>query len=116
MYPTDRWEPYSEKHEAYHIIYVNLTPQEAIEVTRPHIGKSGKLFQGFFNLEFTVEKHLVEGEIREVVRMYNYRPDAKKKKEAWLLLFRDFDGQKAIEWIEREFVRKEWLSPPANVR
>ena len=32
-----------------------------------------------------------------------------KRKNAWNVVFASMNGKEAVEWIEREFIKKQWL-------
>jgi len=110
MYPKERWgKRYKQKHDNYHILFVNLKPKEAVEKIAKYCDRDGKVSEEFFHTIFAVEN---KGGITE--RKTTRGPG--KRKRAWGIVFGAMNGFEAIEWIEREFIRKEWLttsSPPS---
>ena len=111
IYPKERWgTQYSEKHEAWHINFINLTPKEVVDVIRSYTADDGNVSDQFFSMRLTVEHTLVNGKKQKVVRLVKNKQGALKRKRAWMFFFGDLDVQHAIKWIEREFIKKEWLS------
>lgn len=76
------------KHVAWHRIFGNCLPEEAIDLIRLWTRKDGQWDMRYFT-----------------------RPNGMTNKR-WQDLNFLFDGagpSEAIEWLEREFIRKEWL-------
>jgi len=76
------------KHVAWHTLFGNSLPSEAISLVRFWTRKDGQLDMRFFT-----------------------KPNGERngRAKAWKILFDDLTPAEAIAWIEREFVRKEWL-------
>jgi len=106
MYPKERWgRQYKQKHDAYHILFVNLKPKEVVEKIAKYCGEDGKVSEEIFYTIFAVEERGMATE-----RKTNRGPG--KRKKAWQIVFGAMNGFEAIEWIKREFIRKEWLNAP----
>ena len=113
FYPESRWsKDYKKKHEAWHTLFVNLKSKEAVLAIRHFTEENGRLNEALFNIEFRVVEVLKDGEISTEVFFEKNSRRHKNKEEAWALLFGELNAHKAIEWIEREFIRKEWLNAP----
>lgn len=112
IYPKERWLPESKKHDNWHVFAVNLTPEEVVGKIKAYINEDGSLGDEFFDIFFRVEEEY-EGVgvrtdavfIQEVLDL----PQAEQREEAWQIVFPGINGLEAVEWIEREFIRKEWL-------
>lgn len=109
LYPRDRWKPYSKKHREWHVIFVNMTPREVINAIKQHIKSDGSLNEEFFKLGFSWEEATVKGRQKWVINTRKSTRKSERKKKAWRTLFDDWFPTDAIEWIEREFIRKEWM-------
>lgn len=110
LYPRERWgEAYGRKHKAAHTLVDVLKPQEFIDVLWHHVDQDGKIAASFFAVSFAVDIAYVDGVRKEVIREVKNRSKWKQRKAAWEILFEELNVAQAIEWIEREFIRKEWL-------
>ncbi len=104
IYPRERWgKKYKQKHDAYHILFINLKPKEVVERIAKHCGEDGKISEEFFYTIFAVEER---GRVTE--RKTSRGPG--KRRKSWDIVFGAMNGFEAIEWIKREFIRKEWLT------
>ena len=107
--PDVRWPNGIEDHLHWHTLFCNLRPDEAVRKIREYTNKDGTVNDEFFEVRFRVLKpwkdKAVNPKIKEV-------PTEKfqKRKYAWQALFGDMKAREAIDWIEREFIRKEWLN------
>ncbi len=108
IYPDERWLPESEKHTYWHELFSNLTPREVVAIITKYMNDNGDLNDDFFSISFTVENPLKRG-ISAGVKTHKHKSKIPKRKEAWRIVFGNMSGLEAIEWIEREFIRKEWL-------
>jgi len=110
IYPNDRWPPASRKHDYWHILFVNMKPEEVMEKIREYSSSgTGNLKESFFNVSFSVVESWYRGEKKIVIKTTKRKYKAPREK-AWLVVFGDMNGHEAIEWIEQEFIRKEWLN------
>lgn len=93
--PDEAWNLYrwsrehKKKHRAWHNLFADLLPSEVIILVRQWTRKDGKLDLRYFR---------------------SRRDRANKRLLSWTVLFGDGTPGEAIEWIEREFIRKEWFS------
>lgn len=114
-YPYEcRWgEDYHARHGAWHVLFANLTPPEAAEAIRAHMKNNGDIEEKFFNASFVVKEGMFDFRWKEWVEVTRDNKSdlkkRKKRKDYWLLLFSDMNAVNAIEWIEREFIRKKWM-------
>lgn len=110
IFPDERWPNGILDHPRWHTITENMKPDEVIRKIREHTNGKGNLKERFFSVRFMVSKPWKDKNINPEIKEVKVRPRSrKKKKEAWRMLFRGMNARKAIGWIEREFIRKEWL-------
>jgi hypothetical protein len=112
-YPRERWgENYDAKHRAWHILFAHMTPPEVLWAIRAHMRANGDNEERFFTTFFLVKEGLVDLRWKEWVEFVRDKPDQKKQKkrrDCWRFLFGEsMSALAAIEWIEREFIRKKW--------
>lgn len=110
IYPRSLWgEEYDRKHNALHALAGILAPKEFANVLRYYTDEEGEIKDAFFTVSFVVEIAYVDGVRKEVIREAKNKRKRKARESAWKVLFGDINGKEAIEWIEREFIKKEWL-------
>jgi len=112
IYPEEYWPPETEKHVHWHNpLFENMTPQEIIERLEEYTNSDGSLKEEFFEIFFVVKKEKPKGKTKKewVVKPKRGKSKIRARKRAWAIVFGDMNGCEAIEWIEREFIRKEWL-------
>lgn len=110
IFPDIRWPNGSEDHVRWHIITENMKPCEVVKEIQEHTNSEGNLKERFFSVRFMVLKPWKDKNINPEIREIEVRDRTRKKrKEAWRMLFNGMKALEAIEWIEREFIRKEWL-------
>lgn len=90
IYPRERWNPYNEKHEAWHVLFANLIPEETCMLIELWTRKDGGLDLRYFG---------------------SRKGKPNKRIISWKTLFADKTPKEAVELITREFIRKEWLQP-----
>lgn len=110
IYPAHLWSPEKMQHIHWHNIFENMRPNEAIRVLEKYTDRCGNISPEFFLKRFVVLKPWKD---------LNKNPEIKEKtcssartarnKESWLIVFNGMNGHEAIEWIEREFIKKAWL-------
>lgn len=113
-YPKKRWK--KNRHVALHMLFANMTPGEIIAIIGRYIKDDGSLNEEFFNSVFFVkERTFADGTTRVVItiRKASSRRVANKMK-AWETLFGYRSPAEAIEWIVREFIKKEWMVVSTN--
>lgn len=106
IYPRELWPPESGKHDLWHILFINMTPEEVIEKLREYMNDKGVLKEEFFATVFVLKGNGHKTKVKAKKKNSSKIP---RRKEAWEIVFPNMNGRKAIEWIEREFIRKEWL-------
>ena len=110
IFPDNRWPNGVEDHPRWHQITENMKPEEVIRKIQEHTNKKGNLKEKFFTVRFMVLKPWKEKNVDPKIKEIKVKCRTKKKrKNAWRILFDDMKSREAIEWIEREFIRKEWL-------
>lgn len=109
IYPPEKWPAEEEKHRYWHILFSNMLPGEAIRKIRKYMKRDGALRPKFFSRSFRVRKPWKNRMIKPKIDETESYNKIDKKKEAWRIVFGDMNGLEAIEWIECEFIRKEWL-------
>lgn len=110
IYPRSRWgEEYDQKHNAVHALAGILRPDEFVNVLRYYTDEDGEIRDAFFTVSFVAEIVYVDDVRKEVIREPKNKRKRKARKSAWKILFGNMNGKEAIEWIEREFIKKEWL-------
>lgn len=114
IYPGERWgENYGEKHRALHTLFVNLTPEEIIERIKEYMEDDGSMKITFFITIFNIvsgKRQKLEPEYNEPKSDRRIVQSARiKRQNAWKIVFGEMNGFEAIDWIEREFIKKEWL-------
>jgi hypothetical protein len=82
-------ERHREKHSAWHTLFANLLPSEAISVISCWKRKDGHLNLRYFRP--SVNENGVS-----------------KRFQAWKILFNDCTPDQAIEWVRQEFIHKTW--------
>jgi hypothetical protein len=112
-YPRECWgENYDAKHNAWHILFGNMTPPEVLGAIRAHMRSNGEIEERFFTTFFSVKEGIVDFRFKEWVEFTRDKSDQKKKKKRkdyWHFLFGESaSALDAIEWIEREFIHKKW--------
>lgn len=80
---------HNPKHDAWHTLFGNLLPEEAISLIRLWTRKNEQWNMRYFR---------------------GKRGEPSKRFLALKILFGDLTPKEAIEWIDREFIRKEWLN------
>lgn len=78
---------HEQKHDAWHTLVHNLLPEEAKVLTLQWRRKDGNLDLRYFQAR---------------------KGKPNKRLIAWRLLFDDMAIDDVLEWIDREFIRKEW--------
>lgn len=108
-YPSERWPSESGKHAYWHVLFSNLTPEEAILKIAEHIAKNGAVDNEFFKVNFIIKKEGGGGARKSIIHetKNNGKVD---RRDAWQVVFGAMDGKQAIEWIQAEFIKKEWLN------
>jgi len=84
-----------EKHRAWHTLFANLVPSEVCLLIEHWMRKDGQLNLRYFQVR---------------------RGNPNKRLIAWNVLFEGLTPKETIELIRKEFMRKEQLKPPYNVR
>lgn len=113
IFPDERWPNGVEDHLRWHILTENMKPHELIRKIREHTNRNGYLKEKFFCVRFMVLKPWKDKNIEPQIREIKVKARTRKnRKEAWRMLFRSMKSREAIEWIDREFIRKEWLNAP----
>ena len=111
--PDKRWpNSVGEDHPRWHILAENMRPDEFIRTVRGYINKNGTINERFFSVRFRVSKPWRDKTINPAIRVIERvrTPTVRKRRAAWFALFPDKTVREAIEWIEREFIDKEWLN------
>jgi hypothetical protein len=96
----------------WHTLVGNLRPDEAVRKLREYKNKDGSLNERFFEVRFRVSGPWKDKEKNPYIKEIQTKK-FKKRKDAWRALFGDLSAREAVEWIECEFIRKEWLTTPA---
>lgn len=79
---------------------------------REHTNKDGTLSERFFEVRFRVSGPWKDKEKNPDIKEVQTKK-FQKRKDAWQALFGDMKVREVIKWIEREFIRKEWLTTPS---
>ena len=114
VYPRERWPAQTKKHDNWHLLLVNLTPEEVIDKIEKYANEDGTIRKEFFSITFqVVEKYEGAGVKTDDVTIMEVglgNPlSSEKRKRAWQVVFGEMNAHDAVEWIKREFIDKEWL-------
>lgn len=114
VYPRERWPARTKKHDNWHLLFVNLTPKEVINKIWKYTNKDGTVREKLFAITFQVDAKDDEVGVKTddvVIREIQLRhlDSIEKRKTAWQVVFGQMNGREAVQWIKREFIRKEWL-------
>lgn len=110
IYPEYLWPPEDGQHINWHYIFENMRPDEVVRTLEKYTNRHGVLNQEFFRKYFTISKPWKRLDQNPEIRERTCSSArTKRNKESWNIVFPDMNGREAIEWIEREFIRKEWL-------
>ena len=112
LYPEEFWPPESRKHNSWHVCFSILTPEEAVEKVLKYTDADGNILKEFFDIFFRVREKYEGAGIRtdDVIIEEEYNLEhIEERKEAFQIVFPGMNGFEAVEWINREFIRKEWL-------
>lgn len=111
-YPLELWPSESKKHNNWHVFAVNLTPEEIVDKIEKYTNEDGSLQEAFFDIFFSVGEKCKGGGIKTddvIIKEIHDPSEAVQRREAWQVVFPNMNGREAVEWIKREFIRKEWL-------
>lgn len=115
IYPEHLWPPQKQQHIHWHYIFENMRPDEAIRILEKCTDRYGNLDPEFFRQYFTVSKPWKKPDINPQIRERICSGQrTKRNKESWNIVFPGMSGKEAIEWIRREFIRKEWLNAKSS--
>lgn len=111
IYPERLWPSKKQQHIYWHYIFENMRPDEAVRILEKYTDQNGNLDSEFFRRHFTVSSPWKKLDQNPKIRERTCSSKlAKRNKESWNIVFPGMNGHEAIEWIEREFIRKEWLN------
>ncbi|MFY9457657.1 MAG: hypothetical protein WAP23_01875 [Candidatus Spechtbacterales bacterium] len=111
IFPDDRWPNGIGDHLHWHTLVGNLRPDEVVRKIGEYTNRDGTLNEGFFEVRFKVLKPWKDKDINPNIKEVQTEK-FQKRKDAWQALFGDMKVREVIKWIEREFIRKEWLTSP----
>ena len=109
IYPDERWPPEEQQHIYWHILFSNMRPEEVSKKIGEYMDNKGALNEKFFATAFSVGKPWKNPNVTPAIKEKTNPAKILKRKSAWQIVFPGMNGREAIEWIEREFIRKEWL-------
>jgi len=111
IFPDNRWPNGVSDHPRWHQLTENMKPKEVVKKIREYTDRDGRLKERFFEVRFMVSKPWKDKNIAPKIREIRVKARTKRKrKDAWQMLFANTNTREAVEWIEREFIRKEWLT------
>lgn len=113
-YPKEHWK--KNRHVALHILFANMIPGEIIAIISRYIKDDGSLDEEFFNNVFFVKERTLADETTYVVITIRKASSKRivNKRKAWETLFGCRSPAESMEWIIREFIKKEWLIASTN--
>lgn len=111
IYPERLWPPEKMQHIHWHNIFENMRPDEAVRALEKYTDKYGQIKNEFFRKRFVILKPWRDLSVNPEVREQTCSLErTNRNKESWRIVFNGMNGVEAIEWIKREFIRKEWLN------